>query len=265
MAGYVGILGRRSGGGDGSPCLQTFEEAVAALSPVAWWRLNETSGTTATDSSGNGHHGTYHADTKLANHDGACSDGPKFINLPAAGSQAGVTVPDFSAVSAPNEFTIMFLSLYQNAFTTGVTQATMTPVFKPSEWFIAERQDAIEIGVDNTVSGAYRSYLHNGSPVGTGWNLTFVKFPSASDVVVDFANSGGSNIPLTGTTTGPTGTRRGDQATDLVIGQTGNTMSGGTDPLHGRFLANVAVFSGLLADLDIGDLMSAAANDGWFD
>jgi hypothetical protein len=33
--------------------------AVEALSPKAWWRLGESSGTVMVDSSGNGHHGTY--------------------------------------------------------------------------------------------------------------------------------------------------------------------------------------------------------------
>ncbi len=50
---------------DGLSVLQLSEltdawgDQVAKLSPRAWWRLNETSGTTAIDSSGNGHHGTW--------------------------------------------------------------------------------------------------------------------------------------------------------------------------------------------------------------
>lgn len=37
-----------------------YSDAVLALSPLVYFRLGETSGTTAVDSSGNGHNGTYH-------------------------------------------------------------------------------------------------------------------------------------------------------------------------------------------------------------
>ena len=37
----------------------TYDSAVLALSPYAYYRLDETSGTTATDASGHGHNGTY--------------------------------------------------------------------------------------------------------------------------------------------------------------------------------------------------------------
>jgi hypothetical protein len=37
----------------------TYDNAVLALGPLAYWKLDETSGTTAVDSSGNGNNGTY--------------------------------------------------------------------------------------------------------------------------------------------------------------------------------------------------------------
>ena len=37
----------------------TYASTVLADSPVAYWRLSETSGTSAADSSGNSHGGTY--------------------------------------------------------------------------------------------------------------------------------------------------------------------------------------------------------------
>ena len=41
-----------------SPLVQTYREKVVALSPVAYWRLGESSGTTAADETGN-HDGSY--------------------------------------------------------------------------------------------------------------------------------------------------------------------------------------------------------------
>jgi hypothetical protein len=43
----------------GPAAASTYSSAVLADSPVAYWRLGESSGTTAADSSGNGHGGTY--------------------------------------------------------------------------------------------------------------------------------------------------------------------------------------------------------------
>ena len=42
-----------------SPITLPYFDAVMQYSPVGYWRLGETSGTTAADSSGNGHNGTY--------------------------------------------------------------------------------------------------------------------------------------------------------------------------------------------------------------
>lgn len=39
--------------------MATLTEEILADSPVGYWKLDETSGTTAADSSGNGHNGTY--------------------------------------------------------------------------------------------------------------------------------------------------------------------------------------------------------------
>lgn len=41
---------------------QTYSEKVLALGPIAYYKLDETSGTTATDSSGNGYNGTFARD-----------------------------------------------------------------------------------------------------------------------------------------------------------------------------------------------------------
>ena len=42
-----------------------FDTAVLASSPLAYWRLNETSGTTAADATGNGNAGTYNTGVVL--------------------------------------------------------------------------------------------------------------------------------------------------------------------------------------------------------
>ena len=68
---------------------------TVAPTPVAWWKLDETSGTVATDSSGNGYHGTYiggavHATAITANSTGS---------MQLTNSGMGVTVPYNAALN----------------------------------------------------------------------------------------------------------------------------------------------------------------------
>ena len=44
---------------------QAYENAVMAQVPIGYWKLNETQGNRAEDSSGNGHHGTYKDGVRL--------------------------------------------------------------------------------------------------------------------------------------------------------------------------------------------------------
>lgn len=72
----------------------SWSAAVLADSPVAWYRLDESSGTTAADSSGNGHTGTY-AGTPTYSYEGATADGNDAVLFSASGS---VSVPDSAAL-----------------------------------------------------------------------------------------------------------------------------------------------------------------------
>ena len=76
---------------------RAYAEEVMSDSPVAWWRLDETSGTTAADSSGNGNHGTYGSGVTL--------DQPPLIIsgkaiVATANSQPAVAGPNIAASTA---------------------------------------------------------------------------------------------------------------------------------------------------------------------
>lgn len=68
-------------GGGGS----TYLSEVMADSPMLLWKLDETSGTTATDSSGNGRNGTYNGSPTLASA-GGYPDASSVVYFPASGS-----------------------------------------------------------------------------------------------------------------------------------------------------------------------------------
>jgi len=68
-----------------SATITSYSAGVMALSPVGFWQLNETSGTTAHDSSGNGNDGTYQAGVSLGV---AGVPNPPFTGFPAGGHAA---------------------------------------------------------------------------------------------------------------------------------------------------------------------------------
>lgn len=60
--------------------MSDYSDLIIASSPFLYWRLNETSGTTAVDSSGNGHDGTYHGSPTFAVA-GARTDGDTAVSF----------------------------------------------------------------------------------------------------------------------------------------------------------------------------------------
>lgn len=62
-----------------------FKKAVLAKAPTGYWHLEETSGTTATDSSGSGFHGTYNGGYTL-NQAGLLGVTQKAVDFPSSGS-----------------------------------------------------------------------------------------------------------------------------------------------------------------------------------
>ena len=81
--------------------LGSYDEEVAADSPVARWKLDETSGTTANDSIGS-NHGTYA---------GVTLDQSPLINIGRSvlfsGSSSGITIPDAAALDLGANFTLV--------------------------------------------------------------------------------------------------------------------------------------------------------------
>lgn len=94
------------GVGVGSGGEATYSDRVLQYSPLGYWKLDEVSGTTAVDSSGNGHHGTY-ASVLLDQVDGA---GPTMGRAPyfngLTGCQVTVAPSILSAINV-SEGTMM--------------------------------------------------------------------------------------------------------------------------------------------------------------
>ncbi|MDQ3877515.1 MAG: LamG domain-containing protein, partial [Actinomycetota bacterium] len=82
----------------------TYQQAILADSPAAYWRLGESSGTVAADSSGNGHPGSYLGTPTLGSAGAVPGDTAVSFN----GSSQNVSVPDSSTARLDGSFTIEF-------------------------------------------------------------------------------------------------------------------------------------------------------------
>jgi hypothetical protein len=247
------------------PCdLHDYVDLLTTLAPVAYWKLNETSGSTAVDWSGNTHHGTYNAGVHLSEIPGNCLT-EKYMNAPAAGSTPSIVVPDFSAVSAPNDFTVVAGVKFLTAFTTGSALAGMGTAIKPNEWYIQSVSQDLSIVELNTAVGVYRETgrpTGGGSPILMGgWHLLVVRFENGQ--AIEFSLDGTDPYTSGVSTSGPTGTRQGNTSSDLWIGFTDGTMSGGADATHARSLSNVAIYDYILDATDVGNLWTVFQSDGW--
>lgn len=86
----------------------TLAEAVTLWGGVGYWKLDETSGTTMTDSSGNGRHGTL---SGTAGNDYVLAGTGGRLNLLT--DLGKVTVPDSDALSIPSGGLSVFATVYQ--------------------------------------------------------------------------------------------------------------------------------------------------------
>lgn len=101
--------------------MSAYSSAVMALTPEAYLRLGESSGTTATDISGNGHHGTYHGSPTLGVA-GAAGDSDTAVRFNGSGDYLTVPVP-LSTLAVTN-LTVMFF-LYVPTYANDLGAAMM--------------------------------------------------------------------------------------------------------------------------------------------
>lgn len=102
--GYAGSRSQSSGGG-----VSAYDEAVLADSPVGYYKMDDTSGATMTDSSGNANDGTYNSVTYSATR--VAEDGGLAITLAgSSGSYCDISVGlmDLATATSPKTFEIWF-------------------------------------------------------------------------------------------------------------------------------------------------------------
>lgn len=150
----------------------SYASEVLADAPDAFWRLAETSGTTAADSSGNGHDGTYGGNFTLAQ--------PSLLTVPAPGDYSvattysspqsgGVTVPAATWMNPTDAMSVECLVKATQAGVVVLGRADTNFSFSSNYWsyFIAfQANGRLEVGVQ-PASGA----MVYGSSANGAWTL----------------------------------------------------------------------------------------------
>lgn len=244
-------------GGDGDGAL-ALPAAILALDPIAYWKLDETTGTTATDSSGNGHHGTYTGTYSLASVEGP--DGVSYVDL--AGGYITVPDDDVFSMDTASGLTLFACILPDDTDTGREFIISKGGVSSRYEW---------EMTINNLSGGqiwmiVYRNsdanalsskYVDSAITAGE-WNIATTRIGSPvynadSDIFVNTALelTAGAGSTQSGT--------YGNITAPVVIGNRNDNPASGAQSFRGT-IAHVAVFAG---EIDPLTLYQAAVVDGW--
>lgn len=153
----------------------TYVNAVLADGPAGFWMLDDTTGTVATDISGNGRHGTYVAGYTL---DQPGTGGTaRAVSLTGEASGTGrVTFPNAAATSLTGDFT-MGIVLKMSGLAVGAWN--LLSLVAPSEWSqplqigLGSASGAVNkftLKAGNTGSSETDIFSETGSDLGTGWH-----------------------------------------------------------------------------------------------
>lgn len=243
-----------------------MQTAIAALTPVGYWILDESSGTTAFDSSGNGRHGTY-AGSGYALQGIVGAGAVPYSKFGVGGVTGRVVVPDNAAFSnATLGLGMTFFGIVKPNSVTSTT--TVDPLFDKGLTASTQReynQSLNGSGADGRLNGG-KSAL-NGSTIQvanaagiitTAWQAVAIVMPNSSGLrnLLYRNDNTDRSTSYSGSATGSWA----DGSADLYIGQyqydATQFMKGG--------MAHMAIFAATLNATQIQTLMTAAQASGWF-
>lgn len=231
--------------------IPSLEQAILNQQPVGYWKLNETTGTVATDSSGNARHGTYSGAYTLNFHSG--------INSTHVDLNGGkISIPGAAVFNATNADGLTIMALVKKTIDTSqpvITKGDYVAGSKSYEWgmYAGGRINHTYWG---ELGSSVSTHLTNTSHVTTNeWQLVAAQGPIPSaNVKLNIYEATRERLPTTASSSGGTHVARNPGA-DVNIGG----RADGSGALLGG-VAHVAVFSGVK---NLSEIYRAAQNEGW--
>lgn len=210
----------------------TYVNAVLADGPAGFWMLDDTTGTVATDISGNGRHGTYQAGYTL-NQSGPGAVAAAVALTGEASGTGRITFPNTAVTSLTGDFTFGLLLKMSNP---GATGYNLLSVVSASEWSqpmqaqvgsASGTTNKLSVRVGSSGSSETTLWSDAGSDLGTGWHHIAVRAsgssPTSYSIFVD-----GTEIAST-----TSSQSRANSGNDLHLGR--RTASSGQRGRSGRY------------------------------
>ena len=227
---------------------QSLSDAILALSPAGYWKLDETSGTTAADSSGNARDMTYGGTATLANQAG--EDGASYATVAGAGSLASVGSNAAWAVNAASGLSVVALIRPSGNTLGGL-------IHKVACWeFVRTNNTALRASsLDGNAQ--IRSNSPSVNTTAGAWHLVMASFgPALSDAPSAIVVNG---TDVSATPTG-SGSGVGSFSSSLYLGA---AYISATWRYFAGAMAHVAVIPGTLTAAGWADVIAAAQGEGW--
>ena len=227
----------------------SLSEAILASSPAGYWKLDEASGTTFADSSGNGRNATAGATSPQL----ATMPGPgatSHVNFQSGASAITVADNDAFSINTTPGLTLMFLSRSTN----GTEPNARGVLTKASEWVVRIKHNAPgSVGsiFFSPTSHIQQYELSEPTLPANVWSLHFVKYTNA---VSGNRHQQYINGVLQSSTQGPLGPAHAYE-------NGANPLQIGSSDVRG--IAHAAVFPSALSDAEIAYITDAARAEGW--
>jgi len=186
----------------------TYSDLVLADTPVLWWKLNELSGTSAVDSSGNALHGTMSGVSFVA-------DGPDWYQLASKATLSGANGPT-AVANGDKHWAVELTYTRDSAGAASVLENLATKWHNPSagyaNWMVWIRNDKLQAGYTNTATTNYQTNDPNVFPIGVPTHILLTqdgdmlylymngRLVDTKDTTIDASgpNAGGGKVELGG-------------------------------------------------------------------
>ncbi len=250
--------------GGGGSSLSGVAGAIMALGPLGYWKLDEPSGTTAVDSSGNGRNGTY-TGTGYTLQGAAGGDGLNYVDLGNGGNSSHIAIASVNVFTANFTPGLTFFMLIKPDSVAGTTRQFI--IAKQGTGVDAEWGYAINEGVAASMNGrvwspagaAVMKKVTSTNLITTAWQAVAFSHStvSASNPIAIYRNNNTDISASEGL-----GSSSYSPATGAVrIGWRGDSPAG---QYWAGGMAHVAIFAGQLNSTQIGTMTTAAHNAGWY-
>lgn len=239
----------------------TLPQAIHALNPIGYWKLNEATGIDAIDYSGNGHHGTY-TGSGYTLHGNVGDDGASYADF-GNGASSYVAIPDHTDFTMTSAGMTWFMLVDPDSVAGTTAQWIVTKAAASNfEWGMAG---------NNTAGGRFTGEVWNSA--GTRITGQAATGMTTGWQALAFRTNWGGSINQDDTFTA---CRNSGASLGSHLGGGSSTVTNGTaevrigwrgdSPATGYWqggIAHVAIFNTELSDDTLWNLMDLVWTNGW--